>query len=920
MQRRTLLAGVAAMAASGWPTLAAPGGPAGRGLVAVRLQARSRADHPYVTFGQAFARGDVPTGSVVALAGVNNTRVSVQQDQENHWPDGSLRFAALSFIAPESFAARQTMTYQLVAETGAPERTAISAAELAQVSDFQLKVSGYDYGADTFTVSANDVLASMPPWDKAKGWGKDPLGGWEVVRSGPICTEWRIWRMLKRDSDGASHRWVKAVLYVRAWGANGPYEVLPSLRQSNSYGPHPGGAVGDTGPQRGYTGVAELWNGGKRLYAWGGANDPRAVGVPSSAFDCAHSCLTSETGFAFGTWSPAVAVSGTGAPPSIPRDRAFWLTHWGSNAQGPGLAAFRADALSSPGDRGNPPWKPNATVNPNSKFTFPDGGVRFTSKGGTTGAIPPVGNALRLKDGTVSWDFSVILSFGRPGTGRALVFPVIGTFPGSNVLLATAGGDPVWVGANGTTARSELMVAHDVAYLTRRARLLPPYDLTLHVEPDTGSPAPYQPNSASLYGDNTGDDPTDERVGYLSQSQVHLLLCPFDPVREAACKSMALNFLDFPGTWEDERTGQLVARSERHYPGLIANPGFALGDWNGTNGNPVWQGLGNGVNMYPGRYRPLMDGSHLPVPWVMPLLRTGHAVYAELGLAEAMAMLSSQWPGNNRDPKIGDKTYQNVLLGPWNQQVRGMGWGLRAVGLLDALMADTDPMRALIRDAMDDNAGFAAAWPPLIDPRELRLGVLWGISDDLSFTSPFFFAIVATCVAVEQWRGDREGWATLLKALSPATVGYWDEAQGGSGYYANSYHLEWTTTNGKGDPAGAYPNIAAMMRANFPKAPPRPDGIFEDAGGGAPLDTAALVGRGFFQGEANFPWATTSIYAFVLGSLASQAAAGVPRARETYTALHRRATTPPFKGIAFAGRNQNTGQPSAYPAWDIVLP
>ncbi len=34
-----------------------------------------------------------------------------------------------------------------------------------------------------------------------------------------------------------------------------------------------------------------------------------------------------------------------------------------------------------------------------------------------------------------------------------------------------------------------------------------------------------------------------------------------------------------------------------------------------------------------------------------------------------------------------------------------------------------------------------------------------------------------------------------------------------------------------------------MMRANFPKTLPRPDGLFEDAGGGAPLDGAGLAER-----------------------------------------------------------------------------
>lgn len=916
MQRRTLLAGVAAATATyGLPSLAAPTAP-GRGPVAFRLQARARCDRPHVSLGQWFARGDMPAGSLVALVGAGGARIPVQQDQENRWPDGSLRFAALSFVAPQAFAAHQTTTFELAAEPGTPSRGGLAPAQLTQATDFKLKVFGYDYGADTFTVSVNEVLATMPAWHKDKGWGRDPLGGWEVVREGPICTEWRVWRMLRRDSDGASHRWVKAGLYVRAWGAGGPCEVLPFLRQGNSYGLHPAGTVGDAGPQRGYAGVAELWNGGTRLHAWGGPGDYRSVSVPASAFDSAHSCLTQATGFAFWSWAHAVAVSGPGAPPSIPQGKAFWVTGPSPDGHGPGLATFRADVNSSPGDRRFAPWRPHMAVNPGTRLNFPDGSGRFTSKGGTTGATPPTSNAPGARDGTVTWDVAVILSFGRRGEGRATIVPVIGTFPGTNVVLATPGGDPVWVGTGAAAARPELLVAHDAAYITRRARLLPPYDLTLDVQPDPGDVTPYEPNNPSIYSDNTGDDPGDERIGYLSQSQVHLLLCPFDPARDAACKNLALSFLDFPGTWEDERTGRPVACAERHYPGLVPNPGFALGDWIGKWGDPSWQGLGAGLNTYQGIYRPLMDGSHLPALWITPYLRTGHAAYSELGLNKAMAMLASQWPGDVRNPVLNGRKYQNVVLGPHCQQVRGMGWALRILGLLDSSMPDADPLRALIRDAMDDNAAYATAFPPFVDPRAARLGAVYQISTDQQSISPFFYHILATCLAAEIWRGDREGWAPLLDVLSHATVGYWDAAQGGSGYYADAYGLNWTAAPNHGDPAGAYPSIAAMMRANFPKAPPRPDGLFMDAGGGVPLDGAGLAARGICQGEASFPGGTTSLVAFALGALGAQAAAGTPRARETYAALRRRLVTPPLRGQPFTGFVG--GQPAAYPAWAIV--
>ncbi len=100
-----------------------------------------------------------------------------------------------------------------------------------------------------FAASAQDVLANFTQSTGIAGWGTNyPLGGWEMIRSGPICSEFRAWRYLKRTSDGASHAQVKAKIYIRAWsdgqGGIQGYEPLTGLFQENSYGPHPSGTVG----------------------------------------------------------------------------------------------------------------------------------------------------------------------------------------------------------------------------------------------------------------------------------------------------------------------------------------------------------------------------------------------------------------------------------------------------------------------------------------------------------------------------------------------------------------------------------------------------------------------------------------------------------------------------------------------------
>jgi len=65
------------------------------------LGAQLQKDVP-VTFGQVFAPGDLPAGSsVIALDGAGNA-LPLQVDQPATFPDGSIRFAILSTVLPES--------------------------------------------------------------------------------------------------------------------------------------------------------------------------------------------------------------------------------------------------------------------------------------------------------------------------------------------------------------------------------------------------------------------------------------------------------------------------------------------------------------------------------------------------------------------------------------------------------------------------------------------------------------------------------------------------------------------------------------------------------------------------------------------------------------------------------------------------
>ncbi|HJU18994.1 MAG TPA: fibronectin type III domain-containing protein [Stellaceae bacterium] len=101
------------------------------------------------------------------------------------------------------------------------------------------------------TVTMTTAASASPPAVTVPGTGTitfttAPTRGWEVIRSGPVCTEWRLWSCLRRVSDGAFHKWLRGVIFVRAWGAAGPYEITGYWTQSNIYGPNPGTGSGIT--------------------------------------------------------------------------------------------------------------------------------------------------------------------------------------------------------------------------------------------------------------------------------------------------------------------------------------------------------------------------------------------------------------------------------------------------------------------------------------------------------------------------------------------------------------------------------------------------------------------------------------------------------------------------------------------------
>ena len=900
--RRALLLGSAGVVTIGFgPARAAPGP-----LVRFGVQARRATARAGVCIGHAFAKGDVPAGARLAWTAARGGPIELQQDSENHWPDGSLRFARLAFVPPEQHAAGALGTYDLAAVPGQPQRAAaLGPAQVGAACDIRLHVAGQSYGADSFAVSVRDILATLPEWDRARGWGRNPVGGYAVTGVGPVCTTLHAWRYLKRDGDGATHRWVRADFWVTLYAASQHGEVVAMLSQPNSYGPHPAGTVGAAGPQPPHFGVAELWNGAARLYAWGGPHDPRTGPIPASAFDCERHVLTKDAGH----WTEAagcgVVLAGPGTPSLVPQGQVLFLSS--SYKKAPALCLDRADA-GTPSDGGSPPpWKPDTRYAAHAFVRTPDGRFLRALTTGTTGAATPLANTAVIADGDLTWH-AFELEFGRPGAGTATVTPVLATYPGTAAMLADADGDPLPIGQ-----RAAVLVAHDEVYLTRKTRLVPPYDLSIKRVND--APAldggPYQPNAPLLPSDlnETGDGAGDTRIGYLDQNQAKLLLTPLDPIRERVTKRQALAWADYPIVWKDERTGQPVQANSRSYAGLVPNGDFALGEWNGAKGKPEWQGLGAARSYYQFRYRPLVDGSHLPAPWIVPYLRTGHPAYAHLGLCEAVSTVASQW-AEQRNRTLNGVAYAGIQLANGTQQVRGMGWAIRAIGTLDMMMPDADPMRGFVRDTMDDNARFAAAYPATVNPKLQALGAIYDTAGDegpgTAGARPFFYSILFLCAAMEAWRGDRPGWRPYMDALGKYQVGI---AAVDAGFYSGLYSMAMQSAPGV---ENTYPSWGALFAANYSAVPrPAPPGLGQDRG-------KVLAPSTIFQGPASFPGDVTGMFPLARAALAMGVTIGVPGAARAYAEQTARITTPPMHGQTWEGRAHNDTYETCYPAWAIV--
>ncbi len=829
------------------------------------MPAASQAAGHIHTSWPGFAKGHLPDNKHL-VGVVGGQTFQFQQDSESHWiSDPTVRAASVSAVIPVPLVAGQRLDIQVMPTAGAPNRTPwITPQAMVAAKDITLRSYGGNCAARVFVTSLRDIVTNLP----RDTWGTNPAGGWDVPISGPVQVMIRAWRYWRDSTTGDYSKWRKDVMYVTA-RVDGTWEFIARSQQSNYDGPFAGGTVTRAGTAQGpleyqphYACAVEAYDGTTRIGAWGGPNDRRVLSLPVAAFR-SNNVLTTLP-LTYDAWTPVTFAPGPTS--TLPSGLTVGTTYWLSYGSSGGLQLqVDADLVES-----NP--------------------------------TPIV--------------------FGTGGTGTVIVTPLVATFSGTGPVLAATDALPVAIGFT----RSRVGVAWDKEYMSRGARMFPRYDqgFTRYSSVAEQIVAPdYYPNRRSwgAWLNTTGDNPGDNRIGYVNHNALQCLLNPFDAGFGQRARQEGLSWSDYAMWWDDPRSGRAIVGDNgpndagAAYPQMgPSQPGAAM------NGNDVaW--LGSRGNIPPldrsgyrdGYSSATLDGSHMPAPWVVPAHMTGHPIFADQGVAHANAMFLYD---KQRHQIVSGQTFYNVFC--YDGQPRGCGWALRAVAAAETFTATARPEAAYLKHTLDTCAAFFAtqATP---GTQRLATGLLLPLDATKEFGTfylarPYMINIWAICVGMEVLRGDRPGWRTYMRAQANFGVGILNDNNpaGGSAWLANNgYYVPTNYSDGS-------PILTLRQCINV-----------SDVFGFAPGSPISFPATGFcignFQGTNN-AFKTTSYGAVAKAYLAVAKTAGIVSlngddAGATYDLLNARMTTAPDAGVQWSSSGWTgafQGPPRAFPAFAIV--
>lgn len=717
---------------------------------------------PVVSHLLKIAKGDLPDGARLEVRSADGlTSYTTQQDQETFWNDDSGKVANIVFQSPDTFSAAEEIPYAVYSVAGAPSRTANVTLTDLQDHDIKLKFSGGSLGSDVFFVSVNDIISG----GNSEPWGTNPINGYRVIRSGALCTEWEFWGYLKRQSDSAYHKWLKASIYLRAWDAD-TFEIIGFVRQGNTFGAHPSGTVGSSIQLR-HTFVSELYDNTTLIGAVGGANDTDGTFTfaQSGAVNTTTNRLTLPSGH--NAWDGQVyRVSSSGSLlGGLATNTDYTLTFIDRAASNDVLLCTSRWAIGQPNGYSN--WAGSTAYgagwivkNNNILYICITSGTSASSGG-------PTGTAADITDGTAHWA-CLHADLTSAGSGNITFTPMCVLYPHCGQAITQADGKGFWIGGT----RPNYLVAPDIDYLLNETKAYPSYDqavtLDAPAEELTLTPGWYQyPGDINTAGDNVGDD----RIGYINHRGLFAVYNPFDEAAHQLARCVSLNFAAYHIFLEDEASGYVPVtnngpdKAGASYTGLSApNPTFRAYPFEGGSPAAVapaefGDDLVSGYDGMYERYTRWVDGSHLPAPGISAYAITGDIIHLDLAAHEFNMMVNSQYQPNTNITLGNSVTYYRLLL--WDQQTRGIAWAHKLMGELMHYMPDNYVIKPYVRDISNDNAAYLKQWRQEQGSDVTTLGWFNYWEGKKEF-QPWEFFYWTISLGMEMWRGENPDWADYV--------------------------------------------------------------------------------------------------------------------------------------------------------------
>lgn len=901
----------------------------------------STASGQLVTWAQPFAQGDVPSGSKVQVYKADGvTPITTQEDGCSTWlQDGSRKNCTLSIVQPDSITGSGSIPTKINAVAGSPNTTPnVTKANITGNTNFCLKTSDLlesNATSETGTwdlICLNTVLNSYNQYNGSTGYGSNPVGGWDIVATGPNRYGIHAFEYAKRESDGAIHKWLRTDMWIDFWGSGSspcPCSMTWNVSEPNTFGPISGGTVGPSS-EGGYVFSAQFMAGSTTLKNFGGASGDQTLTLSSADFNTTTGIVT----FPGGNWTERtggvfpVIFSSTGSlPTGLVAATPYWIYADGVTPDAYPLAPFQCAAAANGCSLFIIPGSPsqNIALQPGNYVSVPNPNndqplyVKFcttsactassadTAIAASTTSLLPVGSGntymAYYTTSTEGGGSSVvpIQGFSTAGSGTITATFALQVTPwAASGLLMDTKANRLWVDSSGATLTTApaILVGHDFAYLTQKTKAVPPYIVNL-----AGNLLAYPTPILTYYPgaylwpldlNTTGDSVGDERIGYLNHTAIYSIAQPSD--QNAAIQSAVLaaswsrthqyhqdETVGLPVTFNNGVNGTgtayptmgAVQVNQRTYPystspWLVPNFGGA----GIVNQDPIQE-----------RYGDWIDSSHLVLPQQGVFFKTGQPEWEDQMLQEANASIGN-FQGTTAT--VGPNTYYRPILSG-NTVTRGAGWLGRALDQAYWFAPATSPVAPYLKDLDKGDGDYAldyalnattaneqslGYYPPDISEYALQNDYQWWMDDFMWLH-----------VSMDAWRNEFSSYNTYATTyINKQIIGRMDNSlagpQGPGCVYAGpARDLIPYAGNVVSDAniqttwASFYSNIASFS------------GTMSPWGSWSGCPSSGLIPDGFGGSYGSFGNAPVSLITDAATSAAMGAVLGIPHAATIYSTI-----------------------------------